>query len=74
VLWGDGQAANPANALLAQIGQLRRTLGPAAILTPEPAYHRASPPVDVSLYALRIPRAVPAARRHELNEHPIPSS
>ena len=33
VLWGDGQAANPANALQAQIGQLRRTLGPAAILT-----------------------------------------
>src|ERR1700721_1860495 len=30
-LWGDGQAANPANALQAQIGQLRRTLGPAAI-------------------------------------------
>jgi hypothetical protein len=27
VLWGDGQAANPANALQAQIGQLRRTLG-----------------------------------------------
>ena len=35
VLWGDGQAANPANALQAQIGQLRRTLGPAAILTTE---------------------------------------
>ena len=28
-LWGDGQAADPANALQAQIGQLRRTLGPA---------------------------------------------
>ena len=27
VLWGDGQAANPANALQAQIGQLRPTLG-----------------------------------------------
>ena len=26
-LWGDGQVANPANALQAQIGQLRRTLG-----------------------------------------------
>src|ERR1035437_7313934 len=35
VLWGDGQAANPANALQAQIGQLRRTLGPASILTTE---------------------------------------
>src|SRR5450755_4514693 len=38
VLWGDGQAANPANALQAQIGQLRRTLGPAAILTTEAGY------------------------------------
>src|ERR1700721_3040567 len=35
VLWGDGQAANPANALQAQIGQLRRTFGAAAILTSE---------------------------------------
>ena len=35
LLWGDGQAANPANALQTQIGQLRRTLGPAAILTTE---------------------------------------
>ena len=26
-LWGDGQVANPVNALQAQIGQLRRTLG-----------------------------------------------
>jgi LuxR family maltose regulon positive regulatory protein len=38
VLWGDGQAANPANALQAQIAQLRRTLGPAAILTTEAGY------------------------------------
>ena len=29
-LWEDGQSANPANALQAQIGQLRRTLGAAA--------------------------------------------
>ena len=35
VLWGDGQAAHPANALQAQVGQLRRTLGPAAIITTE---------------------------------------
>jgi DNA-binding SARP family transcriptional activator len=28
VLWGDGQAAHPANALQAQIGQLRRAFGP----------------------------------------------
>ena len=32
-LWGDGQVANPVNALQAQIGQLRRTLGATAILT-----------------------------------------
>src|ERR1039457_556817 len=44
VLWGDGQAANPANALQAQIGQLRRTLGPAAILTTEAGYALAAGP------------------------------
>src|SRR5579863_8821985 len=38
VLWGDGQAANPANALQAQIGQLRRVFGPAAIVTTEAGY------------------------------------
>ena len=38
VLWGDGQAANPANALQAQIGQLRRTLGAEAIVTTEAGY------------------------------------
>jgi predicted ATPase/DNA-binding SARP family transcriptional activator len=38
VLWGDGQAAHPANALQAQIGQLRRTFGPAAIFTTEAGY------------------------------------
>jgi DNA-binding SARP family transcriptional activator len=38
VLWGDGQAANPANALQAQIGQLRPVLGPAAIVTTEAGY------------------------------------
>ena len=38
VLWGDGQAVNPANALQAQIGQLRRTLGADAIVTSEAGY------------------------------------
>src|SRR5579859_3734579 len=38
VLWGDGQAANPANALQAQIGQLRRVLGATAIVTTEAGY------------------------------------
>ena len=49
VLWGDGQAANPANALQAQIGQLRRTLGPAAILTTEVGYALAAGPDDVDV-------------------------
>ena len=38
VLWGDGQAAHPANALQAQIGQLRRTFGAAAVITTEAGY------------------------------------
>jgi two-component SAPR family response regulator len=49
VLWGDGQAANPANALQAQIGQLRRTLGPAAILTTEAGYALAVGPDQVDV-------------------------
>src|ERR1017187_1362361 len=49
VLWGDGQAANPANALQAQIGQLRRTLGPAAILTTEAVYALDAGPEDVDV-------------------------
>jgi LuxR family transcriptional regulator, maltose regulon positive regulatory protein len=49
LLWGDGQAANPANALQAQIGQLRRTLGPAAILTTEAGYSLAAGPGEVDV-------------------------
>jgi predicted ATPase/DNA-binding SARP family transcriptional activator len=37
-LWGDTQAANPANALQAQIGQLRRTLGAEAVVTSDAGY------------------------------------
>ena len=37
-LWDDGQAAKPANALQAQIGQLRRTLGASSIVTSEAGY------------------------------------
>jgi DNA-binding SARP family transcriptional activator len=37
-LWGDRQVANPVNALQAQIGQLRRTLGATAILTSDAGY------------------------------------
>jgi predicted ATPase len=46
-LWGDGQSANPANALQAQIGQLRRTLGAATILTSEGGYALAIGPADL---------------------------
>src|SRR6202042_2180734 len=49
VLWGDGQAANPANALQAQIGQLRRTLGPAAVVTTEAGYALDAGPEDVDV-------------------------
>ena len=49
LLWGDGQAANPANALQAQIGQLRRTLGPAAILTTEAGYALTVGPDEVDV-------------------------
>ena len=37
-LWGDGLTAKPANALQAQIAQLRRTLGASAIITSESGY------------------------------------
>src|ERR1700721_357761 len=37
-LWGDGQTAKPANALQAQIVQLRRTLGASAIVTSDAGY------------------------------------
>jgi LuxR family maltose regulon positive regulatory protein len=49
VLWGDGQAAHPANALQAQISQLRRALGPAAVLTTEAGYSLAVDPQDVDV-------------------------
>src|SRR5450755_2150025 len=49
LLWGDRQAAHPANALQTQIGQLRRTLGPAAILTSEAGYALAAGPGEVDV-------------------------
>ncbi len=61
VLWGDGQAANPANALQAQIGQLRRTLGPAAILTTEVGYALTAGPDDVDV--VRFERLVAKGQR-----------
>ena len=61
VLWGDGQAAHPANALQAQIGQLRRTLGPAAILTTEAGYALDAGPEDVDV--VRFEQLVAQGRR-----------
>ena len=61
LLWGDGQAANPANALQAQIGQLRRTLGPAAILTTEAGYALGAGPDEVDV--VRFEQLVAKGRR-----------
>jgi predicted ATPase/DNA-binding SARP family transcriptional activator len=61
VLWGDGQAAHPGNALQAQIGQLRRTLGPAAILTTEAGYALDAGPDDVDV--VRFEQLVAQGRR-----------
>jgi predicted ATPase/DNA-binding SARP family transcriptional activator len=61
VLWGDGQASNPANALQAQIGQLRRTFGAAAILTSEAGYALAVGPDDVDV--VRFGQLVAEGRR-----------
>ena len=55
VLWDDGQAAHPANALQAQIGQLRRTFGPAAILTTEASYALATRPEEVDVIRFEHP-------------------
>ena len=60
-LWEDGQSANPANALQAQIGQLRRTLGAAAILTSEAGYALAVDPHDLD--AVRFEELVAKGRR-----------
>ena len=60
-LWGDGQAANPANALQAQIGQLRRTFGAAAIVTSDAGYALAVPPDQVDV--VRFEQLVRKGRR-----------
>ena len=48
-LWDDGQAAKPANALQAQIGQLRRTLGASSIITSEAGYALAVGPEEIDV-------------------------
>jgi hypothetical protein len=60
-LWGDGQVANPVNALQAQIGQLRRTLGATAILTSDVGYALDIGPDDVD--AARFEQLVAKGRR-----------
>ena len=61
VLWGDGLAAKPANALQAQIGQLRRTLGAGAIVTTEAGYALAVGPGEVDV--VRFGQLVAKGRR-----------
>ncbi len=61
VLWGDGQASNPANALQAQIGQLRRTFGAGAIRTSEAGYALAVGADDVDV--VRFGQLVAEGRR-----------
>ena len=61
VLWGDGQTANPANALQAQIGQLRRILGAGAIVTTEAGYALAVVPDEVDV--VRFEQLVAKGRR-----------
>ena len=60
-LWGDGQVANPVNALQAQIGQLRRTLGATAIVTSDAGYALDIGPDDVD--AVRFEQLVAKGQR-----------
>ncbi|MGO8979242.1 MAG: BTAD domain-containing putative transcriptional regulator, partial [Streptosporangiaceae bacterium] len=61
VLWGDGLAANPVNALQAQIGQLRRALGAGVIVTTEAGYALAVGPDEVDV--VRFEQLVAKGRR-----------
>jgi predicted ATPase/DNA-binding SARP family transcriptional activator len=60
-LWGDRQVANPVNALQAQIGQLRRTLGATAIVTSDAGYALEIGPDDID--AARFEQLVAKGRR-----------
>src|SRR5580704_14668127 len=72
VLWDDREAANPANALQAQIGQLRRTLGPAAILTTEAGYTLTAGPDEVDV--VRFERLVAKGQRLAADGELAPAS
>ncbi len=71
-LWGDGQATNPANALQAQIGQLRRTFGAAAIVTTEAGYALAVGPDQVDV--VRFEQLVAKGRRLAADGELAPAS
>jgi predicted ATPase/DNA-binding SARP family transcriptional activator len=60
-LWGEGQPAKPANALQAQIGQLRRTLGASSIITSDAGYALAVGPEDLDV--VRFEQLVGRGRR-----------
>jgi len=60
-VWGDGQTAKPANALQAQVAQLRRTLGASAIVTSEAGYALDIRPADLD--AARFEALVGEGRR-----------
>src|ERR1700684_860523 len=72
VLWGDGQAANPANALQAQIGPLRRSLGRACILTTEAGYTLTAGPDEVDV--VRFERLVAEGQRLAADGEPGPAA
>jgi LuxR family maltose regulon positive regulatory protein len=72
LLWDSGQAANPANALQTQISQLRRTLGPAAILTTEAGYALAVGPGEVDV--VRFEQLVATGRRLAADGELAPAS
>src|SRR5580692_11691685 len=72
MLWGDGQAANPANALQAQIGQLRRTFGAAAIVTSDAGYALDARPDQVDV--VRFEQLVREGRRLAADGELAPAS
>ena len=72
MLWGDGHAANPANALQAQIGQLRRTFGAAAIVTSDAGYALDARPDQVDV--VRFEQLVREGRRLAADGELAPAS
>jgi DNA-binding SARP family transcriptional activator len=60
-LWGEGHPDKPANALQAQISQLRRSLGSSAIVTSEAGYLLAVGPEEIDV--VRFEQLVTKGRR-----------